>query len=462
MASENEEAGTVNVDDEILHLLRESDQAFTGTSLTLPEGIAEGDGKEQNFLSLEEALARALQNSYSYAASNAQAEGAGYAKNIALGQFGPTIDVRGQRGREYSAPASVLDQSTGLAQLSNIHLRTDTSIIARQPLFNPSTYFDYRKQSAMAVAADRRTEDARETLYYQAIKAYYDLLRGYAAVSFAASYAKRMDSLLEYMQKRMDGGGASKVDFERVRGRTLTAQASVIEANGVLESAMVTMAQLTGVRTQRLGVPAKMMPVVPASSKLALERVYESNPAVRAARADANAARQEMYSARARFSPQLSIEVTQGRTRGAGGDPALTTDRRYMLVLSMNVFNSGADYYYQKQIGSKLEEKNNTALDTERKLKEQIQINYRTLDAVKKRIDIAKQAYQANANVADVFLDQLGTGNKQLLDVLDAYQQAYQSRTDLAQMLFLQADISYQILRNTGRASQFVQEMPAP
>jgi len=271
-----------------------------------------------------------------------------------------------------------------------------------------------------------------------------------------------MDTLQDYMNKRLQGGGASKVDFERVRGRALNARSTMIEAEGVLESAMVTLAQLTGVRTQQLGVPTKMMPLVPNTSRLALEQIYENNPAVRAARQDTAAASEELKSARSRFSPNFSIEVSQARTDNAGGDGRLTTDRRYMFVMNMNLLNGGSDYYYQKQIGSKYVEKANTASDLERKLKEQIEINYRTLDAVKKRITIARQAYQTNADVADVFLEQLATGNKQLLDVLDAYQQAYLSRVELSQLLFLQADISYQILRNTGRASSFVEGMQQP
>jgi adhesin transport system outer membrane protein len=462
MASDNV-APETSADDEILHLLRESDKAFAGPAIALPDGMGNSmDAQPQGLLSLEEALARTLQNSYSYAATSAQAEGAIYAKKAALGQLGPAIDVSGQRGREYSAPASIIDPTTGLAQISNTHIRWDSTLLIRQPIFSPTSYFDYRKQASLAVAADLRKEDAREALYYQAIKAYYDLLRGYAMLTFAQSYADRMESLQDYMNKRMEGGGASKVDFERVRGRALTAKSAVIEAEGVLESAVVSLVQLTGVRAQQLGVPSRMMPVVPLSSQLALEHIYDSNAAVRAARQDVEAASQELKSARARFSPTLSVEITQARSRNVGGDPTLTTDRRYMLVMNMNLLNGGSDYYYQKEIGSKFVEKSNTASDIERKLKEQIEINYRTLDAVRKRIDVARQAYQTNAGVADVFLDQLTTGNKQLLDVLDAYQQAYQSRVDLASLLFLQADISYQILRNTGRASAFVEQLNTP
>jgi adhesin transport system outer membrane protein len=123
-----------------------------------------------------------------------------------------------------------------------------------------------------------------------------------------------------------------------------------------------------------------------------------------------------------------------------------------MLVMTMNILNGGSDYYYQKEIGAKLIEKSNDAADTERKVKEQLEVNYRTLTAINKRTDIAREEYQTNSKVADLFLEQLSTGSKQLIDVLDAYQQAYQSRVDFAQLLFLQSDISYQILRNSGRS----------
>ncbi|WP_293778290.1 TolC family protein [uncultured Oxalicibacterium sp.] len=440
-------------DDEILRMLREADAVFAGTAIALPDTLMSADGPLQSSVSLEEALARTLQNSYSYTASSARAEGAVYAKNAALGQLGPSLDFRGQRGREYSAPASFVDQTTGRAAASDTHNRWDTSVVLRQPLFSPASYFDYRKNASLADAADMRREDARESLYYQAVKAYYDLIRAYAAVTFANRYAQRMEGLQDYMDKRVQGGGASRVDFERVRGRALSAKSAVIEAEGALESALVTLTQLTGVRTRQVTIPQKMMPLVPGTSLAALEKIYETNPAVRAAREDAAAASQELRAARSRFSPTFSVEMSQIRTNNAGGDGVLTTDRRYMFVMNMNLLNGGSDYYYQKEVGTRYVDKANTASDIERKLKEQIEINYRTLDAVKKRIRVARQAYETNAGVADIFLDQLATGSKQLLDVLDAYQQAYQSQVDLVQLLFLQADISYQILRNTGRAA---------
>ncbi|WP_443113960.1 TolC family protein [Herbaspirillum seropedicae] len=452
--------------DEILQLLRQADPEFSGNAIVLPQISVVPEGAPVNDLTLRQVLDLAVNNSYSYAATSAQADQARYAARATAGQMGPTLDVRAQKGQEYSSPSSVIDPNTGLVRRASDHKRWDVTVIGRQPVFAPGSYFDYRKASSLADAADLRREDARETLYYTAIKSYYDVMRAYATLSFSRSYAQRMNALLEYMRKRLEGGGASRIDFERVRGRSLTAQAAVAEAEGALESAMVSLNQITGRKIEQLEVPDHMMPPVPDTSKLALKDIYDTNPGVRAARQDVEAANQELKSARAKFSPTLAVEFTQTKTRGAGGaidttDPAsnslqLSTDRRLMLVMTMNLLNGGSDVYYSKQAGAKYVEKSNTVLDLERKLREQIEINYRTLGAVRKRMDISRQAYLTNANVADVFLDQLSAGSKQLIDVLDAYQQAYQARVDFSNLLFQQADISYQILRNTGRASAAV------
>jgi adhesin transport system outer membrane protein len=438
--------------DEILALLRQSDPSFTGSAIDLPYITSETVGDEQvPFLTLDQVIDLALDNSYSYAATSAQADQAGYAAKAALGQLGPTLDVRTQKGREYSSPASFRDANGNIVQADQ-HKRWDATLIGRQPIFAPGSFFDFQKQRALSRAADQRRDDARESLYYAAIKAYYDVLRAYASLSFSRSYAQRMKDLLDYMGKRVEGGGASKIDYDRVRGRSLQADSAILESEGTLDSTMVTLTQLIGRRVQQVQVPERMMPKVPPTSRLALQDVFENNPGILAARSDTDAVREELKSARSKFSPTFAVEWSQSKTRGAGGDQTLVTDRRLMLVMTMNILNGGSDVFYQSQIGAKLREKSNTASDLERKLKEQVEINYRTLDAVKKRMNISRDIYENNANVADVFLEQLSTGSKQLLDVLDAYQQAFQTRMDFALLLFQQADISYQILRNTGRA----------
>jgi len=69
--------------DEILALLRQSDSSFTGSAIDLPYVTSETVGDEQvPFLTLDQVIELALNNSYSYAATSAQADQAGYASRV--------------------------------------------------------------------------------------------------------------------------------------------------------------------------------------------------------------------------------------------------------------------------------------------------------------------------------------------------------------------------------------------
>ncbi|MDP1238518.1 TolC family protein, partial [Klebsiella pneumoniae] len=85
--------------------------------------------------SLRSVLDLALNNSYSYAATSAQADQARYASKATAGQLGPTLDLRAQKGNEYSSPSSVIDPNTGLIQRASYHKRWDVTLIGRQPIF---------------------------------------------------------------------------------------------------------------------------------------------------------------------------------------------------------------------------------------------------------------------------------------------------------------------------------------
>jgi adhesin transport system outer membrane protein len=318
-------------DKDMNDLLLQADPTMDGRVISLPiqdnDASLGDDLPVHERISLEEALDRTVNNSYSYKAIQAQSDGAGFARTAAAGQLGPTVDVRTNRGREFSAPGSIIDPTTGQAVLTTNHRRWDASVIARQPLFAPGSYFTYKQQAHLADAADMRREDARAMLYYTTIKAYFDLLKAYALLAFSQSYESRMETLQDYMAKRVAGGGATKIDLDRVKGRTLSAQSTVIENQGAFESSMVSLEQLTGIRAVKIIVPERIMPAVPATSKLAMEQVYENNPGIRAAREEITAAGDELKSARSRFSPTFAIELSQTRYSGAGGDTTYIDDR---------------------------------------------------------------------------------------------------------------------------------------
>ena len=108
-------------DQDLFQLLKPADPKADNKVIPLPVDSATSalgdDLPIQDRISLEEALERTVNNSYSFKAISAQAEGAGYARKAALGQLGPAVDVRTQRGREFDNPSSVIDPDTGKVRI---------------------------------------------------------------------------------------------------------------------------------------------------------------------------------------------------------------------------------------------------------------------------------------------------------------------------------------------------------
>ncbi len=159
---------------------------------------------------------------------------------------------------------------------------------------------------------------------------------------------------------------------------------------------------------------------------------------------------EEALVARARLLPKFEFELGNFRTRNAGGKPGTSNDTRAMLVLSMNLLNGGADVAQVRSVLARFDEAKFKILDAERKLEESLIVSYNTLDAVTRRIVSVREEYLANQKVVIAFGDQLVSANRPLLDVLDAQQRLFQSRTELLRLTLLEANLALQAAKVIG------------
>jgi adhesin transport system outer membrane protein len=129
-------------------------------------------------------------------------------------------------------------------------------------------------------------------------------------------------------------------------------------------------------------------------------------------------------------------------------------DKRAMFVMSWNLLNGGADMMQSRALASKRMEYEYRAKDIQRKLEESLRINFNTLRAVNGRINAVRQEMESNDIVLAAFNEQLFSANRSLLDVLDAYQRQYNSRTELTRLLIAEATAGLQMLRNMGKLQE--------
>ena len=399
---------------------------------------------------LDQTIVKALGTSYELAANAARTQAQRALTDVARGGLLPKLDLRASDGWELSKPGSMLDEKTGLPVSRSLHMRDDTAVVFRQMVWDGAVVGEWMRQRKLYEAAMSGLDSARDQLAFEAGGAHIDLLQFRIALQLAREYRIGLERLFQIVERRSQGGGASPAEAERVRARAINARSTVIEAQGALESSLVSYRRLTG------GVPDALrtddLDAVRGLPELtnALNAAKASNPQLVQLRQTLSSIDSEEGAVRAKLLPKFELEVGNYRTSNAGGRPGTTDDTRAMLVLSWNLLSGGADLAQWRSIRARQDETKFRIAELERRIEEALRVTYNTLDAVTQRAASVRDEMTANQRVVTAFQEQLVVANRPLLDVLDAQQRLYQSRTELLRLTALQASLALQVRRQLG------------
>lgn len=416
-------------------------------------------------LTLLDSMTLALNYSHDVAASYAHRDTTDYMATSSLSPFLPHIDLRYNAGSESSSPSSVTKAPTYDRLAHDTHQRTDTQLVIRQALLDLPAYFEYQRQNLLLQAAERGLSNTQERVAYDTLVSYMKLVQFRLVLSLTESYEDDLKKLLDYITNRVQAGGATKADMQRVKGRVLNATSAVIEARGAYESGLVEFKRLTGVVPASIRIPDNLLPELPRDFSAAMSGAIQNNNELQVALREMESVGQEKRAMQSKFSPKLDLELVNSRTYNAGGvaasDPIPNStlyptqdDKRVMLVMNWNLLNGGSDWMQSQSLESKRLEYEYRAKEIQRKLEESLRINFNALRAVGGRIGGVRQEIESNDIVLAAFNEQLFAANRSLLDVLDAYQRQYDSKTELTRLLIAEATASLQLLRNIGKLQE--------
>ena len=416
-------------------------------------------------LNLFDAMALALDFSYEVASSSANVTTTEYQDKAALGPLLPRLDLSYNTGKETSNPSSITKAPNYDRIPSDTHTRNDKQITLTQTLWNLPAYFERQRQNLLLEASRHRLSDTQESVAYDTLVGFLNLVQLRMTVVLAENYESDMKKLQDYMNKRVQAGGASNADLQRVKGRVINATSALIEAKGAYEEGLISFKRLTGVVPTSLVLPDKLLPVLPRDFASAMAIAVEHNDVLQAALRDLDSVVQERNAARSKFSPRLDLQYSDVRTYNAGGiaasDPMpnmtlypTQEDKRAMFVLSWNLLDGGTDMMQAKALESKRMEYEFRAKDIQRKLEQSLQTNFNALHAVSARIAGVRKEMESNDIVLSAFNEQLFAANRSLLDILDAYQRQYNSRTELMRLMVSESTASLEMLRNMGQLQE--------
>jgi outer membrane protein, adhesin transport system len=386
-------------------------------------------------------------------AANERTEQAKAQTGQALALLLPSVSVRASRGQETSTPSVALG-SDGRPIPSETHMRTDASLVVRQPLFDLPSYVDWRRRTVVEKA---RTESYRASdgdAYITAVNAYLSLVSSRLQTDMTRDFEAQLKELLTYIEKRASAGAASVSDMARVRARSQGALSSRLEQESAHAAAGIEFVRLTNLVPRMVRLP-ELEHVgasrLPESLDVAVTTAMLNNPEVASLAAEVKAAGIDKSAAKSRFLPRVDLEYTDNYSQHAGGDTSSAgqRDQRLMMVLNWSLFSGGSDYRYHQERSARLRELKYRLDDQRRRIVQTLSANYATLSTTRERITSGYSELKSISTAAEAMSKRMLSGNQSLLDLLDVYDRYYQARVRLVNLHILEMSTVAQVVRLT-------------
>lgn len=322
-----------------------------------------------------------------------------------------------------------------------------------QPLFRGGTTVANMGSARQRIKAGQSQLNAVEqSVMLEAITAYMDVVEAQAILELSRNNERVLERQLGGTRERFEYGDVTRTDVAQSEARYSNAKAAVTTAEGALISAIATYERIVGYKPlESLDVP-QSYPPIPATLTEALTLSREQNPSFLAAIHTEKSANYDVNANIGTILPQVSLVGSMNRANNAGvlGDTDSATDS---LALSVRIplYQSGAEYSRVREAKARARQRQEEASNSLVTITETTTQAWEQLETSISTITSREDQIRASEIALDGVKQEQEYGARTVLDVLDAEQELFNSRTNLVRAQRNRIVAVYNLLSTLGQ-----------
>lgn len=336
----------------------------------------------------------------------------------------PTLNATYGVGYEYS-------QAPGAQYITNF--ARQRSLVMTQILFNGGENVSSVESAKAAYKqAAHLTDEQINTIARQTAETYVGVIRFKRLVYLAKSNVDTHIKTYKNMEIRYEKGAGRRSELALAKGRLARAKVTLYNTRNEYRNARVAYAQVVGHMPGRLYKPRILASYLPKTLAAAELQAYLHNPSLAAAKKALKAAKYEVKKAEAAFSPDVSLQTTLSQNQDINAVQGQTNIYQVLLLTTYNLYNGGADLAaYRKALEDEQAAKDNLNA-TRRDVIEQVRQSWNNLYNSKRRLGELALHVKSSKEVVAAYNEEFKIGKRSLLNLLDAENELFNSRSDLA------------------------------
>ena len=347
----------------------------------------------------------------------------------ARGARGPTLDLNGSIGRERATyDAGVQGTSfnrTGLGlELSQVLWdgRGTAHAVDRADYERRARHFELL--------------DATEQVALDAVTALYDLHRYQRLVALGEDSLAQHRAAAEKIGSRVKAGVGRGVDLEQANARVALSESNLNTDRSNLHDVQVRYRRIVGTAAPAVAAstapPMLLVDQVPGAASMALALGLSSNLSIQASIEAIAAAQAAVRVQSAGLQPRVEVRVRSGSGYNYNGLEGRRSDSAAEVLLNWNLFDGGAERSRVRQREGVLAQAMDRRDQACRDVGQTLTIAYNDTVRLGEQVTLLERNTTAIERARDAYRQQFDIGQRSLLDLLNAENEALIARRALA------------------------------
>jgi adhesin transport system outer membrane protein len=410
---------------------------------------------------LQEAVSTALSVHPSIEAAVQAREIASETKREQRSAYFPEINASASAGRIYgdNSTSRGLTVSRG-ATYSGLG---EGSASITQPLFKGfETLNRVRAADARMKSEEYNIADARESLAFQAVQAYWGLFHSERLLAKVTDYKKTTQDYLDRIQMMVDEGAADESETAQAHNLLLSLETSAIDYEGQVEAALANYRQVMGsLPRSSLQEPMPIGHIVPETPEKALTISQTDHPLLMALDRNMQASNFDVKAERGALFPSLDAELSaykKDQKEEIGGE---VEDGRALLKMNWLFNTGGAQFARMDRARAERSELLARKQETILQIEGDIRRAYAEMKTAQKQMAIIEERKAVTQELLDAYETQFEGGRVRLLQLMQSENQVFGVDVERLDADYRYKLAEYSVLASMGKLNQYLAEIPS-
>lgn len=362
--------------------------------------------------------------------------------------FLPSVDVNGDFGFEYTDDPSTRSSGDDTEEL----IRKEVGVTLTQMLFDGyEAHYEVQRQQARVISSAQRVRETAELVGLSIVESYLEVLRQRQLLLIARENVSDHLNILGQIEDGVSAGRSTRADAEQAKARLASARATesstreglrVAESNYILE---------VGDPAGEIEMPTIPFDVLSQDLDTEVLKTLSHSPTLDIFTADIEVAYAEAQATKSTQYPQFDLQLNARTGHDLGGTEGRDTSASALVVMNWNLYRGGADLARQREFVHRHQQSKESRTEAARAVENDVRQTWASMISSGERaVQFAAQA-DANTEVVKAYKDQFSLDRRTLLDVLDAQNELFVSRSNTVDSEFLETLAVYRLLALKGK-----------